>query len=198
MSESKGPQVLDHSVDGIQEYDNPTPGWWNWTFAATVVFAIGYAVAQHALGLIPTAQEEWAGEEAIALEKATAEAVNAVTEADLAVLLADPAHLAAGAAKYATTCLVCHGAAGQGNIGPNLTDKFWIHGDGSLLAIHKAVADGVPEKGMPMWKKQMSTQELRDVVAFLGSMRGKNVTGGKDPQGQIIKEFQGQASETGL
>lgn len=186
MTEPKGPQVLDHEIDGIQEFDNPMPGWWKWTFVACVAFAIAYAIAEHGLGLIQSPQQEWAAEEAIAREKAAAEAASAVTEADLAVLLADPAHVAAGAAKFATTCAVCHGPGGEGTIGPNLTDEFWIHGDGTLLAIHKTVADGVPEKGMPTWKKQLSPKDLHDVVAFVGSLRGKKVPGGKAPQGLAV------------
>ncbi len=186
MTEVKGPQVLDHEVDGIQEYDNPAPGWWKWTFAACCLFAVVYAVAEHALGLIQSPQEEWAAEDAIAREKAALEAANAVTEADLAVLLADPAHVAAGSAKFATTCGVCHGLGGEGKIGPNLTDDFWLHGDASLLAIFKTVADGVPEKGMPTWKKQLSPKELQDVVVYVGSLRGKNLPGGKAAQGQAV------------
>jgi cytochrome c oxidase cbb3-type subunit 3 len=186
MTEPNGPKIVEHEIDGIQEYDNPMPGWWKWTFVACCVFAVGYVIAEHGLGLIQTPQQEWAAEDAIARDKAAAEAANAVTEADLTTLLADASHVSAGAAKFATTCAVCHGAGGEGKIGPNLTDGFWLHGDGTLLAIHKTVAEGVPEKGMPTWKKQMSTQELRDVVAFVGSLRGKNVTGGKAPQGQAV------------
>src|SRR3954471_2820351 len=40
-------QLKDHAYDGIQEYDNPTPGWWVWIFAASVVFAAGYMVYYH-------------------------------------------------------------------------------------------------------------------------------------------------------
>jgi cytochrome c oxidase cbb3-type subunit 3 len=33
------PPLTDHSYDGIQEYDNPMPGWWVWLFVATVVYS---------------------------------------------------------------------------------------------------------------------------------------------------------------
>ena len=33
-------QLLDHEYDGIQEYDNPRPGWWNAIFWLTVLFSM--------------------------------------------------------------------------------------------------------------------------------------------------------------
>ena len=35
---------LGHSFDGIEEYDNPIPGWLMWLFYATITFAAGYLV----------------------------------------------------------------------------------------------------------------------------------------------------------
>lgn len=29
-------RILEHNYDGIQEYDNPTPGWWHWLFWASI------------------------------------------------------------------------------------------------------------------------------------------------------------------
>ena len=39
--------LTDHSYDGIQEYDNPLPGWWVWLFNATIFFSIFYVVFYH-------------------------------------------------------------------------------------------------------------------------------------------------------
>ena len=33
-------QLLDHEYDGIQEYDNPCPGWWHAIFLLTVLFSV--------------------------------------------------------------------------------------------------------------------------------------------------------------
>ena len=33
-------QLLDHEYDGIQEYDNPCPGWWHAIFWLTVLFSV--------------------------------------------------------------------------------------------------------------------------------------------------------------
>ena len=35
-------ELLDHEYDGIQEYDNPCPGWWHAIFWLTVLFSAAY------------------------------------------------------------------------------------------------------------------------------------------------------------
>ena len=40
MSRDEYGQLLDHDYDGIQEYDNPLPGWWKWIFVGSIFFAI--------------------------------------------------------------------------------------------------------------------------------------------------------------
>ena len=57
---------------------------------------------------------------------------------------ADPRAVEQGAAIYrGGTCPVCHHWEGQGNRrGPDLTDDEWLHGDGSLAAVQKAIETG--------------------------------------------------------
>jgi cytochrome c oxidase cbb3-type subunit 3 len=38
---------------------------------------------------------------------------------------------------------------------------------------------------MPAWNRQLTPQELREVVAFVGSLRGTNVPG-KAPEGNPV------------
>jgi cytochrome c oxidase cbb3-type subunit 3 len=195
MSEQKEPaaggeqdRLMGHEYDGIQEFDNPMPAWWTWSYVASIVFAIGYALwlpggVGKALGMGGlTVHEEYEAEVAEANEKMAALALTQVKEEDLQVLLADASAVAAGKAKFATTCAVCHGDKGEGKIGPNLTDDSWIHGQGKLLDVYKTVSDGVPAKGMPTWNRQLKVDEIKQIVAFLGTIQNSNVPG-KEAQG---------------
>ena len=49
------PDTTGHSWDGIQEFDNPMPKWWLWTFYACIVWGIGYTIAYPAWPLIEQA-----------------------------------------------------------------------------------------------------------------------------------------------
>ena len=49
------PDTTGHSWDGIEEFNNPLPKWWLWTFYATIVWGIGYTIAYPAWPLIEKA-----------------------------------------------------------------------------------------------------------------------------------------------
>jgi len=176
--------VLDHDFDGIQEYDNRLPNWWLWILWLTIVFSVGYWLVFHTYGIakLPVAIYEQEMEDA---GGSLADlGVRGLTEADLEAMAADPARLAAGKEVWSTTCQVCHLADGQGLVGPNLTDEFWIHG-GDAVTIHNIVVHGVVEKGMAAWGRQLGPDRTDAVVAYLLTMRGTHVEG-KAPEGDVI------------
>ena len=78
-------------------------------------------------------------------------------------------------------CYVCHGPAGKGvnGLGPNLTDKEWVNGDGSLPFIEKTILDGVPKpKKMPapMPPKgggQLTDAQVKAAAAYVWSLSHK-------------------------
>lgn len=181
--------LLDHEYDGIREYDNPTPGWWNWLFFLTFVFSIGYFIHYH-LGDGVSVEEAYAMEMKQAREAAEKRALaeGEITEETIQAAMSSESAVAAGKEKFVQNCAACHGQQGEGQIGPNLTDAYWIHGDGSLMSIKDLVANGVAEKGMPAWEKQLTREELVRVVAYVGTLRGKNIPG-KEPQGDKVGEM---------
>lgn len=182
-------RLTDHEYDGIREYDNPMPPWWKNLFWATFVFSIGYFL-YYELGNGPNAQDEYVAEVKAyqQLQAKLALANPEVSEDALAALMGDAAVVEEGKLKYAAVCAACHGQKGEGLIGPNLTDEFWIHGDGSLTGVMKVVKEGVLEKGMPAWERQLKPDELRKVVSFVGTLRGTKVPG-KEPQGEKRPEL---------
>lgn len=87
-----------------------------------------------------------------------------------------------GAALYggAGLCAVCHGANGEGSIGPDLTDDEWVHSDGSYDDIVRQILEGVPadksKSGVPMPPKGGATltdEQVRAVAAYVWSLRFK-------------------------
>lgn len=183
MSEKKDPKLLDHNYDGIQELDNPLPGWWLQTFYWAVVFAIFYFTYYELAG----GPDQWAElrQEMIPIEQAQAQAKGKGYQDDEIVsILSNRERVASGKKSFSEKCASCHGNQAQGLIGPNLTDKFWIHGNGTPGAIAKVISDGVPDKGMPSWGPLLPRDELLNVASYIVSIKGSNPPQGKSPQGQ--------------
>ncbi len=182
-------ELLDHEYDGIREFDNPTPGWWNWIFFLSFVFSVVYFFHYHVgsgQGVLASYEAEMKEYREIEKQRALAEAKN-ISEEKLASVMNDASAVTAGETTYSQLCASCHNKQGEGLIGPNLTDEYWLHGDGSLMAIRKVVATGVAAKGMPGWGKVLSTEDLNKVVGFIGTLRGKNLEG-KEPQGKKVAQ----------
>lgn len=179
--------LLDHEYDGIREYDNPLPRWWVAIFWGSFIFAICYFLWYTVLGKGKSRLEEFRADVAQA-EAAQAKSAMAekVTEQSLDKLLSNSGVVSQGSTVFHSRCIPCHGDHAQGVIGPNLTDDFWIHGNGKMMDIYNTVNKGVGTKGMPAWGRQLSPKELRSVVAYVGTLRNTNVKG-KAPQGHKVQ-----------
>lgn len=182
--------ILDHNYDGIRELDNHLPPWWTYLFYVTIVFGIVYIFAYHITGTLPLQEEEYEIEmaEAAALAQARMASSGAAdfNEADL-VLTDDPDILASGGKIFGQQCAVCHRADAGGNIGPNLTDDYWIHG-GDIKSVYTTIKEGVPDKGMISWKAMLSPIQMRDVANYIKSLKGSNPENPKAPQGELYEE----------
>ncbi|MBL7828467.1 MAG: c-type cytochrome [Saprospiraceae bacterium] len=95
---------------------------------------------------------------------------------------ANPENMAAGKVIFNNYCILCHGHQGQGGIGPNLTDPYWLHGGKPASVLHTVVY-GVPEKGMPVWGNMLTPKEIGEIVAYIQSIQGSNPPDAKAPQG---------------
>jgi len=185
--EFPGPALLDHEYDGIREYDNPLPRWWVLAFWASFFFSLGYVVHYHLTGHGKSVAQSYEEDLRVAREERAKQTLGeAPSEAALGTLMADPDLMRDAKALFAQRCSVCHAADGQGLIGPNLTDDHFIHGDNRLMDIYAVVSHGVPEKGMPAWDLQLQPIEVRKLVAYVGTLRGKHLTG-KAPEGHPVE-----------
>jgi cytochrome c oxidase cbb3-type subunit 3 len=179
--------LLRHEYDGIQEFDNPMPRWWIWIFWGSFYFSLGYFIHYHMTGNGESVAVAYDTELSLAREKEAMAAMGGeVTEDSLAKLMNNGVMVADAAKLFTQRCAQCHGAKGEGLIGPNLTDNYWLHGNATLMSIYSVVSDGVQTKGMPPWKKQLRPIELGKVTAYVGSLRGTNVPGPKPNEGQLI------------
>ena len=183
---------LGHDYDGIRELDNRLPPWWLYGFYVTIIFAFVYIYRYHIAHSAPLPREQYALDVAAA-DKAKAEflkkAANNVDETSVK-RLTDNASLAAGKQIFETSCFPCHGKLGEGIVGPNLTDDYWLHG-GSISDIFKTIKYGYPEKGMKSWKDDFSPVQIAEVASYIKSLHGTNPPNAKAPQGTLYKDDQG-------
>ncbi len=106
-----------------------------------------------------------------------------LVDADIAAFV-DADRIAGGKKTYDTFCFTCHGIKGEGGIGPNLTDDFWIHG-GSFPEMVHTIRVGVPIKGMIAWKTQMPPDDIMEVASYIQTLQGTNPANAKAPQGEL-------------
>ena len=172
-----------HEYDGIHEYDNPIPPWLSLIFIGTIIWSLFYVVAIN-LGYIDdyyTNLEQ--GQQELALMRSKSEAQKEeIDAATLQKAADDKERVAAGEKVFEARCVSCHGENAQGMVGPNLTDKYWIHG-GSLKTIFETVKAGVPDKGMPPWGPQLKREQMVSVTAYVRSVRGTDPPNAKKPEG---------------
>lgn len=178
-------EILSGNYDGIQEYDNDLPKWWVYLFWLTIILGVGYAGWYHGGFTNNTFEQLSADMSQIEKDKAAAVARSggaASSAESLLALVAKQDVLAQGKGVYAARCVVCHGDAGQGLVGPNLTDDHWING-GKITDVQRVVQEGVLTKGMLAWKGVLNPEELNSVVAYVWSLYGTNPPNPKAPDG---------------
>lgn len=173
-----------HVYDGIEEQDNLMPNWWLGILFASIVFAFAYWTYYEVYKAAPGPDGEYKHE--LAALEANRPKQAPVDDASLLSLANDETLVRGGQEVFTTNCAACHGMNGQGVIGPNLTDKYWLHG-GRPSDIQKVITAGVLEKGMPGWERTLGVDRVKQVTAFLLTVRNKDVEGGKPPQGDPVQ-----------
>ncbi len=203
------PDTTGHEWDGIQEFNNPLPRWWLWTFYLTIIWGVGYSIAYPAWPGISSATAGimgWSTRANVAAEIAAAEAANAginarLTEVALTEIATDPElegyATSAGAATFLTWCAQCHGSGAAGAKGyPNLLDNDWLWG-GDIQSIHDTIAHGIRNEEddnaryseMPAFGEMLEKEEISAVVNYVMSLSGEPNDASKiEPGGQIFAE----------
>jgi cytochrome c oxidase cbb3-type subunit 3 len=149
-----GTETTGHEWDDIRELNNPLPRWWLYGLYATIVWAIGYCIAypawplidDYTRGLLGHSQREAVMQEVAAAKAARGALGEAIANASLHEIRADPdlleLALANGKAAFGDNCASCHGTGAAGRTGyPNLQDDEWLWG-GTLEAIYQTIRVG--------------------------------------------------------
>jgi cytochrome c oxidase cbb3-type subunit III len=188
--------LLDHDYDGIKELDNHLPPWWKGLFYFTIAFSVVYLLVYHVI------KPEWAPlqDEAYALEmkrfeEQRSQLANFIDEGNVELTLLTE-DLENGKQIYLRNCAACHRADGGGSIGPNLTDEYWIHGNG-IQDVFKVVKYGISGK-MLAWESTLSGKDMRDVSSYvLNNLVGSNPDNPKEPEGEPVElNLQSDAGKT--
>ncbi len=183
---AKQDELLNSNYDGIQEYDNDLPRWWLYLFYITIAFGVVY-VGYYMFGPGQSQEQIVIAQLADDAKRAAASAPAEGPSGDsLLALASNQDALKKGHEVFVARCVACHGPDGQGLIGPNLTDKYWIHG-GKITDLVKVVENGVLDKGMLAWKGVLQPAEIHAVVAYIWSIRGTNPANPKAPQGDLVE-----------
>lgn len=187
MREVEQDKILDHEYDGIREYDNPLPSWWVLLFVVSIVFSVGYWF-YYQWGEGETVVGQYDRQMLALADIQTKQLLKMGPISDKMIFGIGHKQdlMKSTAGTFAAKCAVCHGAAGEGKIGPNLTDDYWLHG-GRLTEIFHTISEGVLEKGMISWKTQMGPGEMLALAAYIGSLHGTNPPSPKAPQGPKIE-----------
>ncbi len=153
--QSSGVGTTGHEWDGIQEYNNPLPKWWVWTFYVTLLWSVVYwilmpsfpLISDYTKGIRGHSQRAVVAEAVAEVEALRAQNGSALEDAELEAIKADPDMLtfamANGRAAFGDNCAPCHGTGAAGFKGyPNLNDDDWLWG-GTLEDIHTTLLHGI-------------------------------------------------------
>ncbi|RLA60535.1 MAG: nitrogen fixation protein FixP [Epsilonproteobacteria bacterium] len=187
LSEQDKSVLLDHDYDGIQEFDYPLPFWWIMTFVLTTLFGVPYIIYYNFMDG-PTLKQE-ANIELEALNQLrTSYAVKMANfEQDTyAAVMADDG-VNKGQEIFLENCSPCHLESGGGDIGPNLTDNYWLNAKGTKETIYEVILNGREDKGMPIWREDLTKEEIYAVTSYVMTLVGTNIEDAKEPQGELIE-----------
>ena len=197
--QSQTAQTTGHAWDGdLEEYNNPLPTWWVYTFYVTIVFAVvywfiypswpfgkgfltGFSDITYVNKQGETVTSHWNTRALLMQDLNKAEEMqkpyfSKVAANDFSQIAKDPELggfvLSAGKALFTENCAPCHQQGGQGIVGffPNLTDDDWLYG-GTYDKIHETLVNG--RRGyMPAFGEVLNSAEIDALANYVASLSG--------------------------
>ncbi len=184
-----------HSYDGIMEYDNPTPGWWNLLWFGTIGFSVLYLLIYHLSPMVLDPYEKLATQKNKAMDTMFSEIASMELSDDkMLMLMNDEKWLTMGESIYQISCAKCHGNQGEGFQGPNMTDDYYKNIK-TLTDFFDVIKNGAGGGTMPP-QVSLDDSQITVVAAYVASMRGKNLEGPRPPEGEIIPPWPTPSAST--
>lgn len=185
-----------HDYDGIQEYDNPLPGWWKWLFIASIVFTPPYLFWYHGGAEGRSLADRYDRELAANLQLQFGEIGELTPNRENVVkFLYEESWLKVGEAVFKANCVSCHGKEGGGLVGPNLCDESYKNVK-DIADILKVLQKGANAGAMPAWENRLSANEIVLVSSYVAALRGTNPAVAKAPEGREIDPWPERPAET--
>ncbi len=184
------PKVLDHEYDGIQEFDNPTPGWWHFLFYLFIVFGFFYTVmAFMGSPYLPDPERKHEKAKLAATMKKFEElGTLEATPVVFVEKMQDEEWMNYAASVFAGNCVLCHGAEGGGQVGPNLTDEFGKNVK-TIDDIYTVIQDGAAAGAMPAWGQRLHPNDVILLTSYVASLRGTSPMVGIAPEGEQMEPW---------
>ncbi len=118
-------KTIDHGFDGIIELDNKLPIWWVHLFYITVIFSVIYLLSYLLLDFSnPYKEYDLSYKKQLYNIKIFEQKK---PQASLEKSFFKKRLINEGKILFEENCSTCHQKDGSGNIGPNLTDDYWIN-----------------------------------------------------------------------
>jgi len=186
---SAGVHTTGHLWDSdLQELNNPLPRWWLWLFIISIAFGGCYLVLYPGLGSFAgtlhwTSRGEHAAEAASNAQRIE-RSLAPFAALTVAQLEHDPAALNIGRNLFLNNCAACHGSDGGGAPGfPNLTDNDWLWGADPDTVV--ATISNGRVAVMPAWGAALGTRGVEDVLDYVYSLHGVQLTAGDAAAGKV-------------
>lgn len=200
-SSTSAVQTTGHAWDGdLQEFNNPLPRWWLWSFYASVVIAVlywfvypswpvgdGYLTGLKSVAYPVGERTEvtsWNTRARLMDDLHNSDAarqqqtyMQRVADTSYQDIVQDPEMLAfvrsVGRGLFGDNCAACHGRGGQGvmSMYPNLADDAWLWG-GDMEAIEQTLIMG-RQGFMPAYGEVLDADQLDDVAEYVLFLSGQ-------------------------
>lgn len=191
---NQGVKKIDHGFDGILELDNKLPMWWMHLFSITIVFSFIYFFSYLLIDFSnPYKEYEISYKNQLKEIERFEKSMPQVTIENSSF---NAKFVDSGKTLFEENCATCHKSDGSGNIGPNLTDDYWINIMEKDLFKNIFSIIWYGSKNNPTMRafgqsgeiKGNDIQKISSYVYFINTKLKKPINH-KDPQGKKIMNW---------